>query len=512
MMRVLIVDDEHVEREGMRAILSRSFPSLSIIEARNGKMAIDVARERKPDLILMDIKMPGMSGLEAMEQIREDNPDTKFIMVTAYDTFEYMRQAIKLGATDYLLKPSKINDIIDIVGKVLKQIMLEQKSRISTKRQQHIFQKTMSVIETDVVTQLLFDHVHEVHLDMLVEILGIETKAEMFVINIHLPAGSEDNYSKIKEVVRQTGYSLVGALHSNQLPIIVFRTNGISYRSQATSLAREILSVRENPNEEGWFIGIGKVYPSLDDVRKSYQEALISCLDITTPVKYKFYPDIPGDNYESNDQVKLLQKELPDLIRFGQWEQVQVKIINVIRLFENNGINPLQAQQRILEVLWTVSKVLNELGIDSDTPLYSYRTLDYRQLRSETVSLLGQMKQLHTEYYQRLEADNVEQIKRYIIEHSHEDISLEALGKRMGLSPIYISKIFKEKIGVNYIDFLTECRIERAKKLMADPNRSIKEIAIEVGYHEPNYFSKVFKKMVRISPSDYQKTVLGKKD
>jgi two-component system, response regulator YesN len=512
-MQILIVDDERIEREGMRAILNRSFPSISILEARNGKMAIDIAREKKPELVLMDIKMPGMNGLEALEQILVACPDTKFIMVTAYDTFDYMRQAIQLGATDYLLKPSKVDDIIDIVGNVLKQIMLEQKSRISTKRQQLIFQKTMSIVETDVVTQLLFEHVHEVHLDILVDILDIHTENEIFVLNVLIPAGSEGKYSKIKEMARQAGDTLVGALYSNQLPIVVFRNKEISFRSQAISLAREILSVREQPNEEGWFVGIGDVYANLDDARKSYQEALVSCMDITTPVTYRFYPDIQVVDEDSVEQpLKLLQKELPDHIRFGKWDQVQVKVMNLIRIMENNGTHHVQAQQRVLEVLWFVSNVLNDIGIEVDSPLFSYRTLDYRQLRGETEELLGQMKEVHTAYYKKLEADSVEQIKRYIMEHSHEDISLEAIGKRMGLSPIYISKIFKEKIGVNYIDFLTTCRIEKAKKLMSDPNRSIKEIAIEVGYHEPNYFSKVFKKMVHVSPKEYQNTVLGKKD
>jgi len=121
------------------------------------------------------------------------------------------------------------------------------------------------------------------------------------------------------------------------------------------------------------------------------------------------------------------------------------------------------------------------------------------------------MKQSYVEYYHRLEADTIQQIKQYIIQHSHEAISLEALGKKVDLSPIYISKMFKERLGVNYIDFLTECRIEKAKKLMGDPEKSIKEITFEVGYHEPNYFSKVFKKMANISPKEYQRMLQGKK-
>jgi two-component system, response regulator YesN len=124
--------------------------------------------------------------------------------------------------------------------------------------------------------------------------------------------------------------------------------------------------------------------------------------------------------------------------------------------------------------------------------------------------LLGLMRKNHEESYDRLEADKIQKIKHYIVEHSHEDISLDALANKVGLSPIYISKMFKEKLGVNYIDFLTDCRIEKAKILLADSEKSLKEITFEIGYHDPNYFSKVFKKMCNISPTEYRKTLLSK--
>jgi two-component system, response regulator YesN len=332
-------------------------------------------------------------------------------------------------------------------------------------------------------------------------------------MNVLMPAGSEHFYTKVKEIVRLSESSLVGALYGHQLPIIVFRNSEKSFRSQVVMLAREILAIPKQKGAAGWFVGIGNAYDSLDYVKKSYHEALIATTETALPTKYRFYSEVSNDNGESDEQkVKQLKKDIPDLVRLGHWEEVRTEIINIIQFYENQGTNPLETQQRVLEVLWVVSRVLGDMGIDYDTPLYSIQTLDYRQLRAATNQLFNQMKQLYTDYYLRLEADNMEQVKQYIIENSHKDITLETLGQKMGLSPIYISKMFKEKMGINYIDFLTQCRIDKAKKLMSDPNRSIKEIAIEVGYNEPNYFSKVFKKNVHISPKEYQNTLLGKKD
>ncbi|KMJ57482.1 AraC family transcriptional regulator [Bacillus sp. LL01] len=512
MIKLLIVDDEQIEREGMQAILERSFPGLVIKQAKNGKMAVEMADDFTPDLILMDIKMPGLNGLEAVEQISAKHPKTKFIMVTAYDTFGYVKAAIKLGVKDYVLKPSKISEIKATVGKVLEQIEQEKALQTRSMLQEAAFQKTLTLVETDVVTQLLFDHVHEVHVDMLVEMLDIPSTNEMFVMIVLLQTGSETKYSMIKDKVRLTKSGWVGALYGNQLPIIVFRQPDKTYRSQASSLARDILSIAKKGNDTDWFIGIGEVCSSLDHVRQSYQDALMAAMDTKAPVKFRFYADIHISGDVHNSQLsKNQQKEFAEQIRLGKWNDVSAYVMNLLQCYEKEGANLVHTQQRMLEVLWIASRVINEMGVETATPLYSMQTQDYRQLRSETGHLLDRMKQSCTTHFNRLEADTIQQIKQYIMDHSHEDISLDALARKVGLSPIYISKMFKEKQGINYIDFLTECRMEKAKRLMNDAEKSIKEITFEVGYHDPNYFSKVFKKMTNVSPKEYRKTLLGHK-
>lgn len=509
MIKLMIVDNEHIEREGMQAILWKTYPNLDIEQAKNGKIAVQMADDFKPDVILMDINMPGMNGLEAVERISENHPTIKFIMVTAYDTFEYVRKAIKLGAKDYLLKPSKASEIVETVDKVLKQITEEQELQATNMLQQKTLKNTLSLVETDVVTQLLFDHVHEVHVDMLVEMLDIKSMNKMFVMIVLIPKGSEDLYSEIKEKVRKLGSGLVGALYGNQLPIIIFRDPYKSFRSQAVSLAREILPVAKFDLEKGWFVGIGNVCSSLDQIRQSYQDSLIATMDTRLPVKYRFYLDVPVlDNIHSEKQIKKLEEMFFEQIRLGDWDQVRANIMNLIQSYENEGADLLLTQQRVLEMLWLTSRLMGEMGIETATPLYSFQTQDYRQLRSEIGQILDRMTQSYVKHYDQMEADTIHQIKQYIIEQSHKDISLDGLGKKVGLSPIYISKMFKEKLGINYIDFLTECRIEKAKKLLIDPDKSIKEIAVEVGYHEPNYFSKVFKKMSSVSPKEYRKSYL----
>ncbi|WP_127499224.1 response regulator [Paenibacillus glycanilyticus] len=511
MYKLLIVDDEQIEREGLKAILQHGLPDIIIEQAKNGNIAVQLAEEFRPDLILMDVKMPGINGLEAVELISANQPSIKFIMVTAYDTFDYARKAIKLGVKDYLLKPSKASEIVTTVQRVLHLIEEERKTVETTELQRTALQRVMPIIETDIVTQLLFDHVHEVHLDELVGLLGVHTANEKYAMTVLLPPGAESCYISIKEKVRKMGSGWVGAMYGRQIPIIVFPEADRSYRSQAVTMARELLAVAKADGNDGWFVGIGGVYESLDQIRQSYQEALMASIDPSLPVKYRFYEDTPvlgvtRDGYP----VKQLEQQLFDRIRLGQWEQVRNDLTDFVRRYENEGANLVHAQQRVLELLWIASRVLLEMGVEIDTPMFSYQAQDYRQLRTESELLLERMRQSYTEHHERIEPDAIQQIKQYIADHSHEDISLEAIGRMVGLSPFYISKMFKDQLGINYIDFLTECRIKKAIKLMADPERSLKEITYMVGYHDPNYFSKVFKKMCEVSPTEYRKTLLGK--
>ncbi len=505
-MKILIVDDEQIEREALQTILERNFTHLEIKQATNGRVAVELAEEFHPDVVLMDIQMPSMTGFEAIEKINLLHPRIKFIMVTAYATFDYAHLAMKLGVVDYIVKPSKIKDIIETISNVLNQVEEEQKALTISKYHED---SLMSLFETDVVTQLLFDHVHEVHIDQLVRLLDIKITHEFFVMTLLVPLGSEAHYSAIREKVRRTGNGLIGALSGRQIPIIVFRKQEQSFQNQASTLVKDILS--STPAlDAGWFIGIGNVHRSLDQIRQSYQESLIATRNTSLPQKHCYFSEV-REQVPSTDDMKTKKQEekIFELIRDGKWQDVHTKVSDLISSSEGDGNSLLQTQQRLMEFLWVVSQVLNEMGVELDSYL-SFTATDIRQLRAETSLLLERMQHGYRAHSLNLEGDTIQQIKQYVIEHAHRDISLYTIGKEVGLSPIYISKIFKEQLGINYIHFLTECRIEKAKKLMRDPEKSLKEITFEVGYHDPNYFSKVFKKMCQLSPTDYRKNLLAK--
>ncbi|MEK3735025.1 response regulator [Paenibacillus sp. FSL M8-0334] len=508
MYKVLIVDDERIEREGLHAILQHGIAEIAIEEAANGKAAVEMARAFEPDLILMDIKMPGMNGLEAIRHISELRPETRFMMVTAFDTFDYARQAIKLGVKDYLLKPSKAREIVASVTRVLEQIGAERQTRELLIRQQAVLNKALPLVETDVVTQLLFDHVHDVHLEELLTLLGRSANEEMYAMKVTLPEQAEHLYAAVKDRIRQEGICWIGAMCGLQIPVIVFRERDRSYRNQAVALAQAIMAAAGNGNREGWFVGIGNVYGSLHDIRQSYQEAMMATMDMSAPVKYRFYEDMPVQGTVRDWMDRQQERAYLEDVRLGRWESVLRSMMDVIERLEHEQVHVIQAQQRMLEMLWIASRLLTEMGMAAEKPMYTFQARDYRQFRAETIRMVQTMQQHYEDYCQQTSPDLIYRIKQYIEEHAHADISLEVIAEWAGLNPYYISKWFKDQTGMNYIDFLTECRIEKAKQLMRDPDRSLKEITYEVGYHDPNYFSKVFRKTCGVSPTEYRKQLL----
>ncbi|WP_369403476.1 helix-turn-helix domain-containing protein [Gracilibacillus boraciitolerans] len=303
-----------------------------------------------------------------------------------------------------------------------------------------------------------------------------------------------------------------GALYGHQLPIIVFRDPIQSFRAQATLLAREILSHINPANISSSFIGIGNVYTPLEQVRQSYQESLIATSDTAIPVKFRFYTDlpsiVPGIDTKANKQY---EQQFFDYIRAGNWQEIHQCFTDFIDRSKQLGENLLQTSQKTRELLWIASRILGgEMGVEHHTQFYYFKSTDYRQLSAEVLNYLKAMENSFQDHQSEFEADTIHYIKQFIIDHAHEEISLDRIGKEVGLSPIYISKCFKDQLGMNYIHFLTECRINKAQKLMRDPNKTLKEITFDVGYHDPNYFSKVFKKICKTSPTEYRNKLLHK--
>ncbi|MEX2461080.1 MAG: response regulator [Paenibacillaceae bacterium] len=528
MIRILIVDDEQIERDALQKVMEKGIAGIQVVgQAENGSQAIKLASELEPDLILMDIQMPGINGMEAIKQIKDQQPIIKYIMVTAFDTFEFARQALRYEVKDYLLKPSKTQIIVDTVRRVVTEIIKEKQQFAHHEEEQLKLQKLMPIVEADLVTQLLFDHVHEIHLDEMLKLFSVAESSPFFVAVVSILPAIEDTdvtdasseqsgikakvlYSAIKKQFHKTENGWIGPMSGRQIPIIIFSDLQRSYRSQAASIVRKLDQLSFALNSTRLFIGIGGLYKSLADVRSSYHEALLASIHLELPSKHQFYEANTNQREEYIISADV-EKRIVEEARRGNWIYIQHEILQMVNRYETAKKPVVEVQQKVFELIFVVSRLLLEMGVQADQSVIFPQIATYQQLKTQASVCLDDMEKAYFLVKNQLEPDVMIQIKQYIRDHAHEDISLEIISERVRLSPFYVSKMFKEQFSTNYIDFLTECRIEKAKQLLGDPDKSLKEITYEIGYKDPNYFSRVFKKMTNLSPSDYRKELIARK-
>ncbi|OCT14182.1 hypothetical protein A8709_25445 [Paenibacillus pectinilyticus] len=518
MIRMLIVDDEPIERMALQRIIEEGGLGIEVVgQASNGREAIEAAAQLQPDLITMDIKMPGINGLQAIEKIKETDKTVKFIVVTAFDTFEFAQQAIKLGVYDYMLKPSRISVVLETIGRVANEIrFLHQELELRSKDQLKL-QKMTPLVEADIVEQLLFDYVQSSSLTELIDLVGLPTTRDGYVMTLLFSSSSDESgqvgdYEEVYE--RLTGLLQTAALppcwngkmSGNQVPLLVFMEDGdLSYRAQAIGVAKKIIQGLHIRGENRVFIGIGGVCSDVRDMRRSYHEALLATMDTSLPAHYCLYENLTQPDIQSvGGRTLEMEKSVLEEARRGNLESAGEHIAKMIDAFESVGQGIGMAQQRVFEVLIIVTRMLQDMGMEVNKPYFPYPTTSYMQLKAESRILINNL----VEVGEVVETDLLQTMKLYIQKHAHEDLSLERIAATVDRNPFYVSKLFKDHFGMNYIDFLTDYRIETAKQLMQETDKSLKEITFEVGYNDPNYFSRVFKKLVGHSPTDYRKMLL----
>ncbi|MEK3720130.1 response regulator [Paenibacillus sp. FSL H8-0034] len=512
--KILIADDEELEREALSRILTKGLNDIEIVGlAHNGRMAVELAEQHRPDVILLDIKMPGVDGLQAAQIIRSTDRDVKIIMVTAFDSFDYAQQALRLQVSDYMLKPSKSSVILETVGQVLKELEGERENRQRQLRVVERLDKLLPVLEADYVTQLLYDSVHESHLQEMMSLLEWKEQGPAFVMVCTIQTEGDDAslpavYKSLTEYFRTTSDGWVGKLSFNQLPIIVLADVQQSYRAQSTSLIRKLLNYVSCFRGVRVFIGIGSCSESTHDIRQSYHEALLASTDLSIPTHCRHYSDLLQEDNRSALRSSETEKEVLEQARRGQWHEVNRLLQQWINGFEAESCRLVEAQQRVQDLLLILSRFTLELGAKTEKPYYAFQMVSYAQLRSELLRIVDGIVRSVKEMQSQVEPDLMLKVKAYIIQHAQREISLDLIAEHVQVSPFYISRLFKETFGTNYVDFLTERRIDKAKGLMSDEGKSLKEIAYEVGYHDPNYFSRVFKRTVGQSPTDYRKDLL----
>ncbi|MBU5212388.1 response regulator [Bacillus oleronius] len=502
-MRVIIVDDERLERLGLAKMIHNGIPEIEIIaEAPNGRMAIELARELKPDLIMMDIKMPGIDGVEAVREIKKMDKQIKFIMVSAFNTFEYAKEVMQQGVKEYILKPSKQEDVIAALKRVREEILEERKQYMESLQMKRNLSRALSVIESEWLSTLLMNHIEEMNVDEWSKLLGIEVRAGYMMIfsmqcQDHIQSNDEKRtiYSGVKSLLKTKldENCIVGPMADNQIPVLVLMGSSHEIkRSNAITIARSVVrTLKERFHHTKWMVGLGQPFETIDGLMNSYHEAILALESKKWGTAHLY----EKTNYLTEQTSIEKEKHLLESIKLGDHHRA----LQAFEIYMEANKDKNSHIYEELSIL--ITRMLKEYGIHHEIkqkPIQEEQwIISLRQFVMKAVELVQAWRANHQKGY-------LQTAKEYIENNYEKNISLEEVADFVELSPFHFTKMFKEKFGVTFIDYLTDVRLEHAKRELIHTNKSLKEICYSVGYNDPNYFSRVFKKKTGLSPTIYR--------
>jgi len=521
MYKLLVVDNEPLIMDSIEHIVNRSFDRISQIKkAMSGRGAIESADDYDPDIIFIDILMPGINGLEAIREIKKKHPKVKFVVISAYDNFSYAKEALEMGAVEYILKPVDKTGIEQALRKTIGIIdnerseaakMLEYKEQIIT---------ILPIIENQLIHSLLYSDEYSEEISYWEKILDVKTDQGVVLSVEFAPdegaarqAGRNIRiYENARNIIKAKRNCIVGNLFINRFNIVVTKEKdempGEAFEGEVLNFAADMVkSLIKNHQVK---IGIGSIYSQRCFALNSYDHSL-TALAQTQNGRYIKYTDICqkeaiNDTYPfkfeailmealvTGDKVKTL--EYFDLI--FSWfsktfnnspEKIKIGLLPLAASLYSKNVEGEDPNTSIEGSIRFIAGFLNKANINE---IYSYMKNMINIICIDILKSNDEQK------------DNImNEVIKYLEQNYTKSITLEDVAKRVNFSPSYFSSLFHKKTSKCLIAYLTEIRMKKAKELITSTNYTLKEIALSVGYSNPNYFSRLFKKIFGLPPSSF---------
>lgn len=529
MYKIMLADDEGIVIDSLKFIIEKNFGQSCTIEyAYTGRSVIELAEKFKPDIAIMDIHMPGINGIDAMKEIRKTNKSVIFIVMTAFDKFNYAKEAINLGVLEYLTKPVNQGVITQVIQKAMDILEADRKKRSNDLIIREKLEIVIPIIESDFIYAALSGSDFEREKDNFCSLLGIKDDNGMMLVvefgeslvggNLTNPVGisvkAQSFYPTIKESLKEEFECVVSPIMVNKIvTFIPSEKPQLEYDDRIGMIERARKLVRDLTKrlEIQFKIGIGSV-TSIYRLEDSYKEALNAIRNSKGRVAH--VKDLPiSCEYEADYPISV-ESALFEKIEKGDIEGTKEEANNFFNWMVNNYPDHIMdIKLKVLEfILFAEQKAFLSGGM---TYYFLYRkdylpTIinieNYEQLRKWFIDMVTQACKNITTKREEQTSGLICKAKLFIEENYNKDISLDDISRNVDISPYYFSKLFKEETGENFIEYLTNIRIEKAKKLLVHSDMNIKNICIDTGYSDPNYFSRIFKKQVGVTPTEYRES------
>ncbi|MGN0391651.1 MAG: response regulator [Bariatricus sp.] len=532
-IKVFLVEDEMVIRNGIVKSINWEKEGYRLVgEASDGELAYPMILKEKPDILLTDIKMPFMDGLELSRLVKQELPDTKILIFSGYDEFEYAKEAIRIGVTEYLLKPVSSAQLLEVMRRISKQIEQDREEREMLRQYQEDMKEN---VERE--RQNFFSHVirGEVSIGEAVKNgkkYGMDLSAGFYsIILFKIFSTPEENIvsehiwkicEKIETKVDEIPYAYYFQRGIDGWVFLLTAESKEQMEERQKNLCDCLAEIMKKERKVEYFGGIGKPVERIRNLGQSFRDAERIFAERFTRQSNQFL-----SGFEKMDVYKDDEFQIKDLGDVGKSREMIEKFLNngtkeeleefmdtyFIRMKEDKLQSTLMRQYIIMDIYIVIMSFCEK--IDAVNHDYQQETEKLKstiqnmnsvsEIRAYITYMLNQAIELRDSISKKRYADIIKAAEKMISEHyMSEEISLNSVADSVGMSPSYFSSVFSKESGKTFVEFLTETRMEKAKELLMCSALKTSEIGYEVGYKDPHYFSYIFKKTQGCSPKDYR--------
>ncbi len=534
-MKVFLVEDEYIVREGIKNNIDWEKNGYDFCgEASDGELAFPMISEKRPDIVITDIRMPFMDGIELSRMIKEEYPEIKIIILSGHEEFEYAKAAIQIGVEEYLLKPINGDELLQVVNRVAQKIKEENESRETL--QEGEGDENFEYAKRQLLSSLIDDNASlsdameqgkKIHLNLMAQCYNImmlklqrKNKEQGFSQRIL------ELYKTMEDTLKEQDGQSIMFDRAPEGKVILFMGSGEEeIRRNMDVFAGQFREILPEYEDVTYFGSVGVPVMRLRELGESYEAA-------SHGFSYRFLtePNQIVDNHTVFDQARnekkfscsigsvdiqnLDKQKIESFLKGGEMDEIQFFVEEYMKNTGDAGKNSMIFRQYIvMDMFFAASHFLTQITDGREQLGEPFESPEQMQkIVSDLEATVVYIKELFTKVMQVRDAritehnsDVVENAKKYISENYHdEELTLNTVAHEVNVSPNHLSAMFSQKTGQTFVKYLTDVRMHRAKELLKCTSKRSNEICEEVGYRDPHYFSHLFKKNVGCSPIQYR--------